>query len=96
MTARSFSHDGRQFLRDGRPFPIHAGEMHYFRIPRPYWRHRLRCARAMGLNTVSTYLAWNLHEPEPGRFDFAEDLDVEAYCALAAEEGLAVILRPGP
>lgn len=93
---RSFTHDGAHFLRDGVRFPVFGGEMHYFRIPRPYWRHRLQCARAMGLNTISTYLPWNLHEARPGVFDFAGDLDVAAYCRMAAEEGLAVILRPGP
>ena len=70
--------------------------MHYFRIPREYWRHRLQCVRAMGLNTLSTYMPWNLHEPKPGVFDFSGMLDVVAYLKMAQEEGLKVILRPGP
>jgi len=92
----SFGHDGRQFLLNGAPMRIFSGEIHSFRIPRPYWRHRLRAARAMGLNTVSVYMPWNLHEPRPGEFDFSGNLDVAAFLALAAEEGLKVILRPGP
>jgi beta-galactosidase len=70
--------------------------MHYPRIPREYWRDRFRMARAMGLNTVSTYVFWNLHEPEPGRFDFTGNLDVAAFVRDAAAEGLHVIVRPGP
>ncbi len=95
-TTRSFTVGTSDFLLDGAPFRIFSGEMHYFRIPREYWRHRLQCARAMGLNTVSTYMPWNLHEPSPGIFDFAGMLDVAAFLKLAHEEGLAVILRPGP
>jgi beta-galactosidase len=87
--------DGR-FLIDGRPFVVRCGELHYPRIPRAYWRHRLEAARAMGLNTVCLYLFWNYHETVPGRFDFAGERDVSAFCDLAAELGLWVVLRPGP
>lgn len=96
MPARRFSHDAVTFLRDGEPTQLWAGELHYFRVPRPYWRHRLQAARAMGLNAISTYLPWNLHEPRPEVFDFTGDLDVAAFVRLAAEESLMVILRPGP
>jgi len=84
------------FLLDGQPLQIIAGEMHYPRIPREYWRHRMRMARAMGLNTITTYVFWNLHEPRPGVFDFSGNNDVAAYLRTAQEEGLYVILRPGP
>ena len=84
------------FLLDGQPFQIISGEMHYPRVPRPYWRDRLRKAHAMGLNTVSTYVFWNLHEPAPGRYDFTGQYDVAAFIRTAAEEGLHVIVRPGP
>lgn len=75
---------------------ILSGEMHYTRIPRAYWRDRLRMARAMGLNAVSTYVFWNRHEPYPGRYDFDGENDVAAYVKIAQEEDLAVVLRPGP
>jgi len=73
-----------------------SGELHYPRIPRGYWRDRLRMARAMGLDTVSTYVFWNRHELEPGKYDFSDDNDVAAFVRLAQEEDLDVILRPGP
>ena len=70
--------------------------MHYARIPRAYWRDRLRKARAMGLNTISTYVFWNLHDPRPSVYDFSGQLDVAAFARAAQQEGLYVILRVGP
>jgi beta-galactosidase len=93
---RSFQVAGNQFLLDGKPFVIRSGEMHYPRVPRAYWRDRMRKAKAMGLNTICTYVFWNLHEPRPGRFDFSGNLDLAAYIRTAKEEGLYVIVRPGP
>jgi len=88
--------DGDHFALDGKPLQIISGELHYERIPREYWRDRLMKARAMGLNTISTYVFWNVHEPKPGVYDFSGALDVAAFVRTAQEEGLHVILRPGP
>ncbi|HVZ77786.1 MAG TPA: beta-galactosidase family protein [Gemmatimonadaceae bacterium] len=88
--------DSGHFVLGGRPLQIISGEMHYARVPREYWRDRLRKARAMGLNTISTYVFWNLHEPTPGRFDFQGQKDVAAFIRTAQEEGLHVIVRAGP
>jgi beta-galactosidase len=87
---------GNHFVLDGKPFQIISGEMHYLRVPREYWRERLKMARAMGLNTVSTYVFWNMHEPRPGTYDFSGNRDLAAFLRMAQEEGLYVILRPGP
>jgi beta-galactosidase len=94
--AHKFGIEGDHFVLDGKPFQIISGEMHYARIPREYWRDRLKKARAMGLNTISTYVFWNAHEPKPGVYDFTGMLDVAAFIRTAQEEGLYVILRPGP
>ena len=64
----SFSISDEDFMLNGKPFVIRCGEMHFARIPQEYWRHRLKMAKAMGLNTVCAYLFWNLHEPAPGQF----------------------------
>jgi beta-galactosidase len=85
-----------QFLLNGKPFRIISGEMHYARIPRAYWRDRLRMAKAMGLNAVTTYVFWNVHEPHPGVYDFSGNLDIAEFIREAQQEGLYVILRPGP
>jgi beta-galactosidase len=92
----TFAVEGSQFTLDGKPFQIISGEMHYARIPRAYWRQRLRMARAMGLNTISTYVFWNLSEPRPGVYDFTGNNDVAEFIREAQQEGLYVILRPGP
>ena len=92
----TFAVSGNQFLMDGKPYQVISGEMHYPRVPRAYWRDRFRKARAMGLNTITTYVFWNLHEPTPGVFDFSGQNDVAEYIREAQQEGLNVILRPGP
>ena len=92
----TFALKNGSFRLDEHPFQILAGEMHYARIPPARWRYAMRMARAMGLNTVSTYVFWNLHEPEPGHFNFTGQNDLAAFLKIAQEEGLYVILRPGP
>ncbi|XP_036381528.1 beta-galactosidase-1-like protein 2 [Megalops cyprinoides] len=84
------------FTLDGEEFRILGGSIHYFRVPRAYWKDRLMKMKSCGLNTLTTYVPWNLHEPERGVFNFKRELDLEAYINLAAEVGLWVILRPGP
>jgi len=84
------------FLLDGKPFQMISGEMHYPRIPREAWRQRMKMAKAMGLNTIGTYVFWNLHEPQKGKFDFSGNNDIAAFVKTAQEEGLWVVLRPSP
>jgi beta-galactosidase len=84
------------FLLDGRPLQLISGEMHYPRIPREYWRARMRMAKAMGLNTIGTYVFWNLHEPVPGKYDFSGNNDIAEFIRIAQQEGLWVVLRPSP
>lgn len=91
-----FAYSGNHFIKDGEEYTIISGAMHYFRIPREYWRDRLTKLKECGFNTVETYTCWNLHEPQEGVFDFSGMLDLEAYIDIAAELGLNVILRPGP
>jgi beta-galactosidase len=92
----TFRVQGKQFLLDGKPFQIISGSIHYTRIPRAYWRNRFQLARAMGLNTITTYVFWNVHEPHPGVFNFSGQDDLAEFIREAQQEGLYVILRPGP
>jgi beta-galactosidase len=92
----SFAVQNGKFLLNGKPFQIIAGEMHYQRVPRAYWRDRLRMAKAMGLNTITTYIFWNAHEPRPGAYDFSGNNDIAEFVREAQQEGLYVNLRPGP
>lgn len=86
-----------EFLLDGKPFVIRCGEIHFARVAPEYWRHRLQMIRACGFNAVCAYMFWNFHEQVEGKFDFSSpDKDVAKFCRIAQEEGLWVVLRPGP
>lgn len=95
-TPHTFTVQGDHFALDGKPFRVISGEMHYQRIPRAYWRARFKMAKAMGLNTITTYVFWNEHEPKPGVYDFSGNKDVAEFIREAQQEGLYVVLRPGP
>ncbi len=92
----TFSYNDTNFLIDEQPIQLFSGELHYQRIPKEYWRHRLQMARAMGLNAVAIYMFWNAHEPKPGEYDFKGRNDVAQFVKIAQEENLWVIIRPGP
>jgi beta-galactosidase len=92
----TFAIGDSDFLLDDHRFQIRCGEVHAPRVPREYWRHRLQMCKAMGLNTVCAYLFWNMHEPRPGHFDWSGQADAAEFCRIAQQEGLWVILRPGP
>lgn len=93
---KSFEIGENDFILNGKPTIVRCGEMHFARIPREYWTHRLQMAKAMGLNAVCAYLFWNFHEQQPGKFNWEGIADAAEFCRLAQKEGLMVILRPGP
>ncbi|OMD41814.1 glycoside hydrolase family 35 protein [Paenibacillus odorifer] len=93
---RKLSISGDHFILDEQPVRLLSGALHYFRIIPEYWQDRLLKLKACGLNTVETYIPWNLHEPEEGCFNFVGFADIEAFVKLAGELGLHVILRPSP
>jgi beta-galactosidase len=93
----TFSIADGNFLYDGKPMQIHSSEMHYARVPAPYWHQRLKMMKAMGLNTVATYVFWNYQETSPGVWNWTTgNHNLRAFVKAAAEEGMMVILRPGP
>jgi beta-galactosidase len=97
QASHTFGFADRDFVLDGRPFQMISGELHPARIPAEYWQHRIRMAKAMGCNTISAYIFWNYHEVEEGRFDFTTwNRDLARFAALVQQEGLWLILRPGP
>ncbi|MBS1509503.1 MAG: beta-galactosidase [Bacteroidetes bacterium] len=91
----AFSHN--QFMLDGKPFQVISGEMHPARIPHEYWRHRIQMAKAMGCNTIAAYIFWNYHETKEGVFDFKTgNRNIAEFIRICQQEGLWVIVRPGP
>jgi beta-galactosidase len=92
----TFTTGDKTFLLNGQPFIVKAAEVHYPRIPRPYWEHRIQMCKALGMNAVCIYIFWNIHEQQEGQFDFTGNNDVAEFCRLAQKNGLYVIVRPGP
>ncbi len=84
------------FLLNGEPFVVKAAEVHYPRIPKEYWEHRIEMCKALGMNTLCLYVFWNIHEPQEDQFDFTGNNDIAEFCRLAQKHGMYVIVRPGP
>ena len=89
-------YDDRSYIVDDRRIWLCSGSIHYFRVPRELWRDRLLKAKRAGLNCIDTYVAWNVHEPAMGEWNFEGDADVREFILEAQALGLYVILRPGP
>ena len=85
-----------EFLLEGQPFKIISGAIHYFRILPEDWYHSLFNLKALGFNTVETYIPWNIHEPKEGQFDFSGRYDIKKFVEVAESLDLYVILRPSP
>lgn len=92
----SFEIGDRDFLLDGQPYQVISGALHYFRVHPDQWGDRILKARLMGLNTIETYVAWNFHSPERGRFETDGPRDLGRFLDLVAAEGMHAIVRPGP
>ena len=89
------THDSNFYLNNKR-FRILSGEMHYFRVPSSHWKHRLLLMKSAGLNTISTYVPWNGHEPEEDQFYFEGMYDLIGFIKLVDEVGLKLVIRIGP
>ncbi len=95
-TKGTFEAGKGSFMLNGEPFVVKAAELHYPRIPRQYWDQRIKLCKALGMNTVCLYVFWNAHEPKPDTFDFTGQNDLAEFVRLCQENGMYVILRPGP
>lgn len=92
----TFEVGNKTFLLDGKPFTVKAAEVHYTRIPREYWEHRIQMCKSLGMNALCIYIFWNAHEPQEGVYDFSGNNDVAEFVRLAQKHGMYVIVRPGP
>jgi beta-galactosidase len=92
----TFETRDHQFFIDGQPTMLIAGEMHFGRVQPEDWDTRIKQAKAMGLNTISFYLFWNQVETKEGKFNFTGMTDVRRVLKLCQENGMWVVLRPGP
>jgi len=92
----NITYDGQSFIVDSRRLWLVSGNIDYARTPHQLWRDRIRSAKQAGLNCIETAVCWNVHEPQPGKFNFDGDADLKHFVHLVAEQGLKCILRPGP
>ena len=92
----TFTIGDKTFLLNGEPFVVKAAEIHYPRIPRPYWEHRIQMCKSLGMNAVCIYMFWNIHEQQEGQFNFTDNNDIAEFCRIAQKNGMYVIVRPGP
>ncbi len=95
-TPGTFEIGKNTFLLNGKPTVLKAAEIHYPRIPEPYWEQRIEMCKALGMNSICIYIFWNLHEQKPGEFDFTGNSDIAKFCRLAQKHDMYVIVRPGP
>lgn len=86
----------KTFLLNGEPFVVKAAELHYPRIPKEYWDHRIKMSKALGMNTICLYTFWNSHEPRENEFNFEGQNDLREFIKLCQKNDMKVILRPGP
>jgi hypothetical protein len=96
MTEKQIGYDRRALLIDGERTLLLSGAIHYPRSTPAMWPELIRRSREAGLNTIETYVFWNLHEAERGVYDFSDRLDLVAFCREAQRQGMHVILRIGP
>ena len=75
----TFEVGDKTFLLNGKPFVVKAAELHYPRIPKEYWEHRILTTKALGMNTICLYVFWNYHEPQEGQYDFSGQKDIAAW-----------------
>ncbi|KAK9280929.1 hypothetical protein L1049_003820 [Liquidambar formosana] len=96
VSARKFEIADDMFWKDGQAFQIIGGDLHYFRVLPEYWEDRLLRAKALGLNTIQTYVPWNLHEPSPEKLVFEGIANIVSFLKLCQKLDLLVMLRAGP
>ncbi|MBN2642391.1 MAG: beta-galactosidase, partial [Victivallales bacterium] len=93
---RSVEIDRARILVNGKEERIISAGMHYFRIHPELWADRIAKAVAFGANAIETYIPWNLHEPEQGKFNFSGIADFERFIDLVQAHNLYMIVRPSP
>ncbi|KAL6492900.1 hypothetical protein OROGR_032659 [Orobanche gracilis] len=95
------TYDGRSLIIDGQRKLLFSGSIHYPRstpdeVAGGMWPYLISKAKQGGLDAIDTYVFWNLHEPQPGQYDFSGRRDIVRFLKLVEAQGLYVCLRIGP
>lgn len=82
-------------INDKPVIPI-TGEFHFSRFSNQYWDEAIKKMKAGGINVISTYVFWNIHEENEGQFNWSVDRDVRKFVELCKVNKVYAILRIGP
>ncbi|KAJ9551096.1 hypothetical protein OSB04_015141 [Centaurea solstitialis] len=90
------TYDGRSLIINGQRQILFSGSIHYPRSTPDTWPSLIAKAKEGGLDVIQTYVFWNLHEPQPGQYDFNGRNDIVSFIKQVQKQGLYVSLRIGP
>ncbi|XP_050256854.1 beta-galactosidase 6-like isoform X1 [Quercus robur] len=90
------TYDGRSLIIDGKRQMLFSGSIHYPRSTPEMWPSLIAKAKKGGLDVIQTYIFWNLHEPQPGQYDFSGRYDLVRFIKEIQAQGLYACLRIGP
>ncbi|XP_009107264.1 beta-galactosidase 11 [Brassica rapa] len=93
---KEVTYDGTSLIVDGKRELLFSGSIHYPRSTPEMWPSIIKRAKQGGLNTIQTYVFWNVHEPEQGKFNFSGRADLVKFIKLIQKNGMYVTLRLGP
>ena len=95
-TPYNVSYDHRAITINGVRTMLIAGVIHYPRSTPAMWPYLFQMAKKQGLNTIQTYVFWNIHEQKQGVLDFSGRANLNQFLQDAADAGLFINLRVGP
>ncbi|KDP31634.1 hypothetical protein JCGZ_14859 [Jatropha curcas] len=90
------TYDGRSLIVDGQRRLLFSGSVHYPRSTPEMWPSLIAKAKDGGIDVIETYVFWNLHEPQPGQYDFSGRRDIVRFVKEIQAQGLHACLRIGP
>ncbi|KAM7276039.1 hypothetical protein ACFE04_017905 [Oxalis oulophora] len=93
---QNVTYDGRSLIVNGERKLLFSGSIHYPRSTPEMWPWLIAKAKAGGIDVIETYVFWNLHEPQPGEYDFSGRKDLVKFIKQVQSHGLYVCLRIGP
>lgn len=95
-TGQTITADALSLYRDGKRWLPAMGEIHFSRYPASEWRDELLKMKAGGLDSVATYVFWNHHEEEQGKFDWSGQRNLREFALACKDVGIPMIARIGP
>ncbi|XXG87051.1 hypothetical protein AAC387_Pa11g1837 [Persea americana] len=93
---RDVTYDGRSLIVDGDRAIFFSGSIHYPRSTPQMWPSLIAKAKSGGIDVIQTYVFWNVHEPQPGQYNFKGRFNLVRFLKEVQAQGLYASLRIGP